>query len=1089
MTTNSNFTFLAGRWPVLAQLGALAEKNIRDDSNTTLIKLGMFAEALVKHMFAYDNLEEPFDGALANRINILKRNDLLTPEICDILYVLRTKRNVAAHEAYASEHDARQLTKLAHKLGVWFMQTYGDWDYQPTAYQEKSCKAATETIAELEREKLELSRAYEAETKKLRDILDGLKGQASAQATAERKEQGRRAAAFIKLDEAETRKIIDAKLRDAGWEVDSERLRYAKGARPQKNRNLAIAEWPTDYHEGKTGRADYALFAGLKLVGIVEAKRASKDVAADLAQSKKYARTIKAEHAEYLCGRWDDCCVPFLFATNGRDYLKQIEAKSGIWFLDARRRTNHAKALQGWYTPDGLLKLLEFDAQEADARLRQEASDYLSSSSGLGLRDYQLKAIEAVERAIAEGRRSALLAMATGTGKTRTVVGIMYRLLKARRFKRILFLVDRKALGGQAEDTFKEVVVEGLEKFYDIYDIKGIDELKPEPETKIHISTVQGMVRRIFCADDPAAAPQVDEYDCIVIDEAHRGYILDKEMGEVELELRDQSDYVSKYTQVIEYFDAMKIALTATPALHTKTLFGEPVYKYSYREAVIDGYLVDHEPPHRITTKLMENGIRFAKGESVAAYDAASGTVVNIDDLPDELSFEVESFNKLVINENINREVLREIAGDLDPEGEAKTLIFAASDLHADMIVDLLKKLYAEELGLDLCDEAVQKITGSSTDPLLAIKRFKNEQYPNIAVTVDLLSTGVDVPKICNLVFLRRVRSRILYEQMLGRATRLCAEIGKTHFNIYDAAGLYDALEECSNMKPVVKNVAVDFATLVGELGEYSLPEQKTAALEQIIAKLQRKKRRFDERQLAQFKHLSGGRTPDELIERIKLGELESVIRELEEHAPLLAFLDSKSGAGNGIIISQHEDEVTGHKRGYGIRETRPEDYIDSFSRYIKDNLNKIPALEIVCTRPKELTRQALKELKLELDLQGYNEVALNTAWRSLKNEEIAADIIGFIRQQALGSALLSHEERVKNALAKVRRLRDWNKIQLGWLERIEKQLLLESVVDREAFNSGAFKSHGGFAKLDKIFAGELETVLEQINEHLYEVG
>lgn len=1088
VTTKSNFTFLAERWPVLTQLGMLAEKNIHEDSNTSLIKLGMFAENLVKYMFAYDNLDEPVDGSLVNRINILRRNDLLLPDICDILYALRTKRNIAAHEAYASENDALQLTKLAYKLGIWFMQTYGDWDYQPAMYQEFQQKTAAQAIAELEQEKLELSRAYEAETKHLRDILDGLKGEANSQATAERKAQGRRAAAFISLDEGETRKIVDEKLRAAGWEADTDRLRYANGTRPQKNRNLAIAEWPTDYHAGKTGRADYALFAGLKLVGIVEAKRASKDVPADLAQSKKYARTIKLEHADYLCGRWDDCYVPFLFSTNGRDYLKQIETKSGIWFLDARRPTNHAKALQGWYTPEGLLKLLDFDAQEADDRLKQETSDYLSSHSGLGLRDYQLKAVAAVEKVIEDGRRSALLAMATGTGKTRTVVGIMYRLLKAKRFKRILFLVDRKALGNQAEDTFKEVVVEGLEKFYDIYDIKGIGELKPEPETKIHLSTVQGMVRRILCADDPATAPQVDDYDCIVIDEAHRGYILDKEMGEVELEIRDQSDYISKYTQVIEYFDAMKIALTATPALHTKTLFGEPVYKYSYREAVIDGYLVDHEPPHRITTRLMENGIRFAKGESVAAYDATSGTVVNIDDLPDELTFEVESFNKLVINENINREVLQEIAKDIDPEGDAKTLVFAATDLHADMIVDLLKKIY-EEMGLELCDEAVQKITGSSTDPLLAIKQFKNEQYPNIAVTVDLLSTGIDVPKICNLVFLRRVKSRILYEQMMGRATRLCDEIGKTHFNIYDAAGLYDALEDCSNMKPVVKNVSLDFATLVGELESYSLPEEKQTVLEQIIAKLQRKKRSFDERQLAQFKHLSGGQTPEEWIERIKLGDLESVIRELEERTPLIEFLDRKNGGRNGIFISNHLDEVTGHQRGYGIRETRPEDYIDSFSRYIKENLNKIPALEIVCTRPKELTRQALKELKLELDMQGYNEVALNTAWRSLKNEDIAADIIGFIRQQALGSTLLSHEERVKKALTKVRQLKSWNKIQLGWLERIEKQLLLESVIDHESFNSGAFKSHGGFAKLDKIFAGQLDQVIEEINEHLYEVG
>ncbi|WP_346355288.1 type I restriction-modification system endonuclease [Azotosporobacter soli] len=1086
--SKGNFEFLKEQWPILAQLGALAEKNIKEDSNTTLIKLGMFAETLVKYMFAYDNLEEPSDGRLASRIMILKRNDLITGDICDVFYALRTKRNVAAHEVYTSETDARRLTKLAYKLAVWFMQTYGDWKFEPQAYVEPTLQSAADKIAQLENEKNELTKAYEDENKKLKETLDLLKVQATAETSKQRKEKSKYAAKFFHLDETETRKIIDEKLRVAGWEVDTDTLRYSNGTRPVKNKNMAIAEWPTDSRKGNHGRADYALFVGLKLVGIVEAKRAIRDVAADLGQSKDYARFIKKEHLQYVCGKWDDGYVPFLFSTNGRDYLKQLETKSGIWFLDARQVTNHAKALQGWYTPEGLAKLLEFDEQEANARLKREDTDYLSSKTGLALREYQIKAIEAIEAAIEDGRRSVLIAMATGTGKTRTIVGILYRLLKAKRFKRILFLVDRKALGNQAEDTFKEVVIEGLEKFYDIYDIKGIEDIKPEPETKIHISTVQGMVRRVLCSEELADAPKVDDYDCIVIDEAHRGYILDKEMGEVELEVRDQSDYVSKYTQVIEYFDALKIALTATPALHTKALFGEPVYKYSYREAVIDGYLVDHEPPHQLTTQLKDDGIKFAKGESVDTYDMASGTVVTIDDLPDELNFDIESFNKRVINENFNRVVLAEIAQDIDPEGDAKTLIFAATDAHADMIVALLKEIYGD-MGLDVCDDAIQKITGSLKDPLLAIKQFKNEQYPNIAVTVDLLSTGIDVPKICNLVFLRRVKSRILYEQMLGRATRLCGEIGKTHFTIYDAVGLYEVLEDASNMKPVVKNVSVDFATLVDELTSYSTPEQKQAALEQIIAKLQRKKRQLDDAQLAQFRHLAGGQTPDELIQHIKLGSLDSVIRELGERVQLIDFLDRKAGGSNGIVISTHADVLTGHGRGYGVRETRPEDYIESFSRYIKENLNKIPALEIVCTRPKELTRQALKELKIELDLQGYNEMNLNTAWRSLKNEDIAADIISFIRQQALGRALLNHEQRVKNAVGKVKQLRPWTKIQLGWLERIEKQLLLESVIDKHIFNAGAFKSQGGFAKIDKIFAGQLDQVIDEINEHLYEVG
>jgi len=1086
--SNSNFEFLKERWPMLTQLGALAEKNIQEDSNTTLIKLGMFAEIVVKYMFAYDNLGDPADGKLASRIIILKRNDLLPDDINNILYSLRTKRNAAAHDGYHSETDAKILTKLTYKLGIWFMQTYGDWSFEPAEYSQPKGKSETFEIEDLKQENNKLTVAYEQENNKLKETLAALKQQSTTEITVKRKKQSQKAALFIELDEAETRSIIDEKLRATGWEADSEVLRYSKGTRPMKNTNMAIAEWPTNSKTGNNGRADYALFIGLKLVGIVEAKRASKDVAAALDQSKKYARHIKKEHMEYVSGKWHDCYVPFLFSTNGREYLKQIETKSGIWFIDIRQGTNHAKVLQGWYTPEGLKKLLEFDEREANDRLKNEDADYLTSKSGLGLRDYQIKAIEKVEEAIEKGERTALLAMATGTGKTRTVVGIMYRLLKAKRFKRILFLVDRKALGNQAEDTFNEVVIEDLEKFNDIYDIKGIEHMRPDSETKIHVSTVQGMVRRVLYNEDMESMPKVDDYDCIVIDEAHRGYILDKEMGEVELEIREQTDYVSKYTQVIEYFDAAKIALTATPALHTKTLFGDPVYKYSYREAVIDGYLVDHEPPHRLTTQLKEAGIHFDKGESVDVYDALKGEVFNIDNLPDELNFDIESFNKKVINENFNRVVLQEIAKDIDPEALGKTLIFAATDNHADLIVTLLKEIYGE-MGIDVYDDAIKKITGSIEDPLDMIKKFKNETYPNIAVTVDLLSTGIDVPKICNIVFLRRVKSRILYEQMLGRATRLCTDIKKTHFNVYDAVGLYDSLELVSNMKPVVKNVTTDFTTLVKEMVALPTADYTKHALEQMVAKLHRKKRQYDAQQMTQFVHLTGGKTPDEFIKHIQFGDMEKIIRELEENVQLIDFLDQKIGSqGGGIIISTHADVLKEHSRGYG-KAIRPEDYIEQFSSYIKENMNKIPALEIVCRRPKELTRKALKELKIALDLQGYNETNLNTAWRTMSNEDITADIISFIRRQAIGSVLMNHDERIKNAVQKVKKMHQWTKVQVGWLDRIEAQLLMESIIDKEAFTTGAFKNHGGFTKIDKILGGKLEQVINEINDNLYEVS
>lgn len=183
--------------------------------------------------------------------------------------------------------------------------------------------------------------------------------------------------------------------------------------------------------------------------------------------------------------------------------------------------------------------------------------------------------------------------------------------------------------------------------------------------------------------------------------------------------------------------------------------------------------------------------------------------------------------------------------------------------------------------------------------------------------------------------------------------------------------------------------------------------------------------------------------------------------------------------------ISHHEDELLSHTRGYGNAE-KPEDFLNEFKSFIIDNINKIPALTVVCRRPRELTRKALRELRLALDQHQYTESNLRTAWREATNEDIAADIISFIRRQALGDPLLSHEERIKKAMQKVYSLQQWSKIQLRWLQRIEKQLIEETVFEREDFDRGAFKSKGGFDTLNKIFQGNLTNVLDEINNALY---
>jgi len=814
-------------------------------------------------------------------------------------------------------------------------------------------------------------------------------------------------------------------------------------------------------------------------VAVVEAKRQRKDVSGAIDQAKRYSRSFKVWGDETLPGSpWGEFIVPFVFATNGREFLQQLRTKSGIWFCDLRRPDNLRHPLPTWYSPQGLIDTLSQDIDESHQRLEQEGFDYT-----LKLRDYQVKAIQSVESALAQGQSALLIAMATGTGKTKTCIALVYRLLKTKRFRRVLFLVDRTALGEQTANVFKDSRMENLQTFADIFEIKELGDTTPERDTKVHISTVQSFVKRILYPSDGTAVPTADQYDCIIVDECHRGYLLDRELSDTELTFRDFSDYISKYRRVLEHFDAVKIGLTATPALHTTQIFGEPVYTYSYREAVIDGWLIDHEPPIRIRTKLSVDGIVWNPGEVMEFFNPQTGQL-DLVHAPDEVRLEVEQFNKRVVTEEFNRVVCETLAQNIDPTEPEKTLIFCATDAHADIVVDQLKKALTDQYG-SVDDDAVAKITGNADKPLQLIRQFRNEVNPKIAVTVDLLTTGIDVPSICNLVFIRRVNSRILYEQMLGRATRLCDEIGKEVFRIFDAVNLYEAIAPVSSMKPVVVNPNISFEQLIQELSTVKDPAAGAEIVDQLIAKLQSKRRHLSDDRTEAI-GASSGMQFQEMIEHLRSSDPLQLKEWFSSRAAIAQILDLRDGGANPVLISHHPDELRSVERGYGNAE-KPQDYLDSFTAYLRENLNTIPALIVVTQRPRDLTRAQLKELRLLLDAAGYSEKTLQVAWRDTTNEDIAASIIGFIRQAALGDVLVSYEQRVDRAIAKILSSRAWTLPQRKWLERIAKQLKVETIVDIEALDRGEFKTQGGFHRINKVFVGQLKEIMTEINDALWQ--
>lgn len=1080
----SNFAFLEKYWPALAQIGATAESYIHTDPNSCMYKIGMFAERLVLEIFSFEHIPEPaIDNTHSHRISILKREGLLPANIDNILYTLRKSRNDAVHQGINSVQTAKTLVKMAYNLAVWFMEVYGDWGFRAPEFvmPENIPTPDYESIIKEQEEKISaLSKQIAAVTTNV-----------SYKPAKERAEKAETVSESMDISEAETRLIIDAQLRSYGWEADTNNLRYSKGTRPQKGKNLAIAEWPTDSTIGTKGTADYALFVGTKLVAVVEAKRAMTDIPSVINnQCKDYARTIKAEHNEYVIDDWNGYKVPFVFATNGRKYLKQIDIKSGIWFLDLRQPFNAPKALQGWISPQGIMENLEKDIAAANAKLCNTPYDLLRDPDGLNLRKYQIRAIEAAEKAVIDGKQAVLLSMATGTGKTRTILGMIYRFIKTDRFKRILFLVDRTALGEQAEDVFKEVRIEDLMSLDKIYNIKGLSDKEIDRETKIQISTVQSLVKRIICREGDTM-PSVSDYDLIIVDEAHRGYILDKEMSDTEMLYRNQDDYISKYRTVIEYFDAVKIALTATPALHTTEIFGKPFFNYSYREAVIDGYLVDHDAPHNIVTELGAKGINYHAGEQLVMYDPITGSVLNSDELEDDMKFDIDTFNRQVITENFNRTVLNEIAWDLNPDGQGKTLIYAVNDSHADLIVKILTEIYTKA---GISNDVVMKITGSISNGNKkkiseAIKRFKNEANPKIVVTVDLLTTGIDVPEITSLVFMRRIKSRILFEQMLGRATRLCPAINKDHFEIYDPVGVYESLKPVSNMKPVAQNPKSSFEDLLKGVEAARGTDKLEYQISLLVAKLQRKRRNITGKALEQFTHLTGSKDIAEYAEYLMSSEPGKAAEELLSHKDAFAVLDKDKGKHhNPVVIDHHEDKILQHTRGYGDGQ-KPEDYIEAFKKFVTENVDSIAALKTACTKPSELTRESLKSLRLELDRHNFTEKQLNSAWKEMTNQDIVADIITFVRQQALGSPLVSHETRVKNAFAKLKLNHQFNATQLDWLKRIEKVMLEETVLDEQIFEMGAFKTNGGFVNIDRRFGGQLKNIITELNGYLYDDG
>ena len=484
-------------------------------------------------------------------------------------------------------------------------------------------------------------------------------------------EQAQQAASLLDLDEAATRRLIDAaapRRRLGGRHRGRSPTRRASA--PRRGRTSPSPSGPPT-----SGPADYVLFVGPQPVAVVEAKRATRTCPASIEQAKRYSRGTPPHGDETHAGRAVGRATRSRSSsrpTAGRS-CGSSATKSGIWFLDARRPTNHPAPLEGWYTPDGLLELLK---QDVDGRRRAARGRAAPTTCDCATTSSPPSAPS--RAALAEGRRELLVAMATGTGKTRTCIGLIYRLLKAKRFRRVLFLVDRNALGEQTADAFKEVRLENLQTFTDIFDVKELGDIKPDADTRLHIATIQGMVKRVLFADDgerrPAGRPvRLHRRRRVpprlpARPRADRGRADLPRRGRLHLEVPPRARPLRRGEDRPDRHAG---------AAHRPRSSARRSSSTRYREAVIDGYLVDHEPPdpdrHQARRGRHHTGRRARRSHALPAVHRQRSTRSR---LPDEVDFDDREFNRASSPRTSTASCARELAEHIDPGLPGKTLIF-----------------------------------------------------------------------------------------------------------------------------------------------------------------------------------------------------------------------------------------------------------------------------------------------------------------------------------------------------------------------------------------------------------------------------
>lgn len=915
----------------------------------------------------------------------------------------------------------------------------------------------------------------------------------------------------MQTPEQQARTTIDRLLTDAGWVLQN---------RDQFDRNAALGVAVREFSL-PAGPCDYLLFVNGKAAGVIEAKKAGVTLSGVADQAAKYMVRLP----EHLA-RWDELLI-YDYESTGEE----------TFFSNRRDPKPRSRRLFAFHRPETLHQWLQ-EPKTLRARLRE-----LPPLDTRGLRDCQIDAITGLEQSLAEDRPRALIQLATGAGKTFTACSFSYRLIKYAGARRILFLVDRNNLGQQTLKEFQDYLPPGAaHRFTDTYIVQHLRGPRIDPDAKVVITTIQRLYamlrgqelaeedeeRSAFEAgEDSAPLPlaynpeiPIETFDFIITDECHRSIY-------------------GLWRQVLEYFDAHIIGLTATPSKHTLGFFNQNlVAEYPYERSVADGVNVGYEI-YRIRTRVSEEGgkIEAEPGFEVPVRDKRTRQV-RYQALDADLEYTAKDLDRSVVNPNQIRTVLQtykervftELFPDRTGQWLPKTLIFAKDDNHAEEIVHAVREVFGE--GNDFAKKITYRNTGE--DPQTLIKAFRNEPMPRVAVTVDMIATGTDIKPVEVLIFMRDVKSESYYEQMKGRGVRTIPDADlravtpdaktKTRFILIDAVGVSESKKNAS--QPLERKRTVSFEKLLEQIAMGRRDEDGLSSLAGRLAVLDRK---LGEEDRARIVAATGGRTlrelANDLLDAVDPDRQQAAIAERhgpaatpeQEQAVIAELMDAACRPFDkpetrrllcdlkqktDIVIDETTpDEVT--SAGFDLK--RAEQTISNFKAFIEEHRDQLTALQIIYNQPygrQRLTYAAIRELVQRLTDPPYY---LTTAdvWQAYKRldaakvrgapvDEQLTEVVSLVRY-ALGQTEVLEpfsvvvEQRFNLWLGREKRAgREYTAEQVEWLRAIAAFIAANAeITPRDFMDAPSLADRGGILRARQVLGQGLNEMLDELQEAL----